>query len=308
MILVMDPGIQAISARITQLQQRFDPSAAAASSTSTSAGTGSVSSATFASMLSSALGVTALDESGSGELGTSTGTSSLLSGLLGGTSVGTGSYGALANGGLANGGLNVAGTNGAGVAGGTVGISTATLVELLVLVARQSGIPGLGTSTGAAAGAGASTGSGALTPAARLAPGQYPKLSPPAELVGYGNGRIPADRLTSIGVGSHKLYAPAAQAYKAMTADAAAAGITIGITDSYRSYESQVELAGRKGLYSQGGLAATPGTSNHGWGLAVDLDLNPAAQQWMRDNGWRYGFVEDTPREPWHWAYRPQGT
>jgi LAS superfamily LD-carboxypeptidase LdcB len=92
-----------------------------------------------------------------------------------------------------------------------------------------------------------------------------------------------------------------------MTADAAAAGITIGITDSYRSYESQVELAGRKGLYSQGGLAATPGTSNHGWGLAVDLDLNPAAQQWMRDNGWRYGFVEDTPREPWHWAYRPQG-
>ena len=124
--------------------------------------------------------------------------------------------------------------------------------------------------------------------------------------MGFGNGRIPSDRLTSIGVGSHKLYAPAAQAYRAMTADAAAQGVTIGITDSYRSYESQVDLAGRKGLYSQGGLAATPGTSNHGWGLAVDLDLDATAQQWMRDNGWKYGFVEDTPREPWHWAYRPQ--
>jgi hypothetical protein len=27
----------------------------------------------------------------------------------------------------------------------------------------------------------------------------------------------------------------------------------------------------------------------------------------MRENGWRYGFVEDTPREPWHWGFRPAG-
>jgi zinc D-Ala-D-Ala carboxypeptidase len=86
--------------------------------------------------------------------------------------------------------------------------------------------------------------------------------------------------------------------------DAAAAGIEIGVTDSYRSYESQVDLARRKGLYSQGGLAATPGTSNHGWGLSVDLDLDATAQAWMRQNGARYGFVEDVPREPWHWTFR----
>ncbi|QGG97136.1 hypothetical protein GH723_14760 [Actinomarinicola tropica] len=63
--------------------------------------------------------------------------------------------------------------------------------------------------------------------------------------------------------------------------------------------------ATEKGLYSQGGLAATPGTSNHGWGLSVDLDLNPASEAWMKANAPRFGFVEDVPREPWHWTYRP---
>ena len=83
-----------------------------------------------------------------------------------------------------------------------------------------------------------------------------------------------------------------------------AEGVTIGITDSYRTYETQVDLVRRKGLYSQGGLAATPGTSDHGWGLAADLRLDASAQAWMRANAGRYGFAEDTPREPWHWAYQ----
>lgn len=129
-------------------------------------------------------------------------------------------------------------------------------------------------------------------------------LEIPAELQAFGNGRIPADALTEIGVGNHRLYGPAARAFQQLLVDARAAGITIGVTDSYRSFDSQVDLARRKGLYSQGGLAATPGTSNHGWGLSVDLDLNPQAQAWMRQNGARYGFVEDVPREPWHWTFR----
>ena len=37
--------------------------------------------------------------------------------------------------------------------------------------------------------------------------------------------------------------------------------------------------------------------------MAVDLDLNARAQSWMRANAGRFGFVEDMPREPWHWAY-----
>jgi LAS superfamily LD-carboxypeptidase LdcB len=91
-----------------------------------------------------------------------------------------------------------------------------------------------------------------------------------------------------------------------MITDAKAQGVKIGITDSYRSYTEQVDVARRKGLYSQGGLAAKPGTSEHGWGMATDLDLNNKAQAWMRANGEKYGFVENTPREPWHWAFKPK--
>jgi hypothetical protein len=145
----------------------------------------------------------------------------------------------------------------------------------------------------------------ALGPAVKRAPGDYGKLEPPAELTAYGNGRIPGSALQPIGVGDHRLWGPAATAFRQLRADASAAGIDIGITDSYRDYDTQVSLAQRKGLYSQGGLAATPGSSNHGWGMAVDLDLDDSAQAWMRENAWRYGFVEDTPREPWHWGYRP---
>jgi zinc D-Ala-D-Ala carboxypeptidase len=149
---------------------------------------------------------------------------------------------------------------------------------------------------------------GGPTPANLLAPGRYPHLSPPAELVGYGNGRIPPTALQPIDAsGSHRLWAPAAAAFTALEADAARAGIRIGVTDSYRPYEVQERLAREKGLYAKGGLAATPGTSNHGWGLAVDLRLDAAGQAWMREHAWRYGFVEDVPREPWHWTYRPAG-
>jgi hypothetical protein len=125
----------------------------------------------------------------------------------------------------------------------------------------------------------------------------------PVELAAYGNGKIPASALAEVGDTGHRLWAPAAESLERLRADAARAGVTIGITDSYRSYEAPVDVAARKGLYSQGGLAAVPGTSDHGWGMAVDLDLDPAAQSWMRQNAGRYGFVEDTPREPWHWAY-----
>lgn len=125
----------------------------------------------------------------------------------------------------------------------------------------------------------------------------------PVALAGYGNGKIPAEALHEVGSTGHRLWAPAADALERLIADAARDGVTVGITDSYRSYEAQVDVAARKGLYSQGGLAAVPGTSDHGWGMAADLKLDDAAQSWMRANGGRYGFVEDTPREPWHWAY-----
>lgn len=126
----------------------------------------------------------------------------------------------------------------------------------------------------------------------------------PADLAAYGNGRIPKEALDQVGSTQHRLWAPAAGAFEDLLDAAARDGVEIGITDSYRSYDAQVDVAKRKGLYSQGGLAAVPGTSPHGWGLAVDLKLDATAQAWMRANGDRFGFVEDTPREPWHWVYR----
>jgi hypothetical protein len=135
--------------------------------------------------------------------------------------------------------------------------------------------------------------------------GGYGALRPPAELLHYGNGRIPTARLAPIGVGGHRLYAPAAAAFNRMRAEAARVGVHLGVTDSYRSYAQQVDLARRKGLYASGGLAATPGKSNHGWGLALDLDVKSNGLAWLRQNAKRFGFAEAVPREPWHWEYRP---
>ncbi|MCU1367650.1 MAG: peptidase and DD-carboxypeptidase VanY/endolysin [Ilumatobacteraceae bacterium] len=136
--------------------------------------------------------------------------------------------------------------------------------------------------------------------------GGYGTMPVPAELAAYGNGTLPSSELESIGQGGHRLFKPAAEAWKHAVAAAKADGIDLTVTDSYRSYDEQVDLAQRKGLYADGGLAATPGTSNHGWGLAVDADVTEkAALQWLQDNGHRFGFVQAVPREPWHWEFRP---
>ncbi len=145
----------------------------------------------------------------------------------------------------------------------------------------------------------------ATSRAERLAPGQYGRLDPPVDLLPFGNGRVPIDALTPIGQGDHRLWGPAATAFGRLRAAARADGVELGVTSSYRDLPTQVRLAAEKGLYMQGGLSALPGTSPHGWGLSVDLDLDAPAQHWMRTNAWRFGFVEDVPREPWHWTFRP---
>ena len=128
---------------------------------------------------------------------------------------------------------------------------------------------------------------------------------------GFSNGQIPAEALCRIGVFRHALRCDAAASYGQLTvAFEAAFGTPLCITDSYRSLGAQVSAFARKP-----GLAAVPGTSNHGWALAVDLcgGIHTAGSpqwNWMTANAARFGFVQpdwaapggEKP-EPWHWEY-----
>jgi cell wall-associated NlpC family hydrolase len=128
---------------------------------------------------------------------------------------------------------------------------------------------------------------------------------------GYPNGLIPPSAMCPLGVGGHQLRCDAAAAYRAMSAAFASAfGSPICITDSYRTYASQVRLYGEKPT-----LAAVPGTSNHGWGLAVDLcggidHYGTPQYNWMKANAGRFGYLHPDwaepghgREEPWHWEY-----
>ena len=121
-----------------------------------------------------------------------------------------------------------------------------------------------------------------------------------------GNGRLTSDMLTPISQPGHRLAPFAAQDWDSLVQAAAADGVAIKITDSYRNFDQQVDLASRKGLYSEGGLAAVPGTSQHGWGMAVDVNVDddPRVKEWLNNNGHKFGWVSDVAREPWHYEWR----
>lgn len=132
-----------------------------------------------------------------------------------------------------------------------------------------------------------------------IAPSQ-PAVVKAAPMAGK-NGQLQLAQLTQVETG-HYLAPAAASKFEQMKAAAAADGINLNINNAYRSYEKQVEMANRLGLYSRGGKAAVPGTSNHGWGKAVDLNVksNPGSFEWLKQNAAKYGF-KNIPREPWHW-------
>ena len=184
-------------------------------------------------------------------------------------------------------------------------LGASALAATSTLTAPAAAAPGTFADALAAA-TGSTAAPGASVPLATAA-SQLNAAGVPQALAAYGNGRIPEQALAPLPGSSERMWAPAAQRLEALMADARADGVSIGITDGYRDYASQVSLAQTKGLYSQGGLAAQPGTSQHGWGLAVDLRLDATAQAWMREHAAQYGFVEAVPREPWHWEFHPAG-
>ena len=141
------------------------------------------------------------------------------------------------------------------------------------------------------------------------------------------NGRIPTAQLAALpDVFSNKreteyltknAYASLVRMMLRATADT---GSFFSVWDAYRSMAEQVEMLKRNYTRvdrdrekssdrSYGGstwakksgrpLTASPGHSNHGNGLAVDI--HPVAiQGWMTANAARFGWVNDVPSEPWH--------
>lgn len=133
-----------------------------------------------------------------------------------------------------------------------------------------------------------------------------------ASVLGYANGQIPASALCPIwGAPGQMLRADAAAAFDRMSrAYARQFGRPICVTDSYRSFSQQVALYATKP-----NLAARPGTSNHGWGVAVDLcggvqSFGTVEHTWLFTHAPLYGWfhpawAEPTGSrpEPWHWEF-----
>lgn len=129
---------------------------------------------------------------------------------------------------------------------------------------------------------------------------------------GYGNGQIPASALCELSFApGEQLRCDAAHQIEALNEKFREAfGVNLSVTDSYRSYASQVAVKASRGYF-----AAPPGMSNHGWALALDLGggiqgYGSAQYAWMRANAPAYGW--DNPEwaraggpknEPWHWEY-----
>ncbi len=162
------------------------------------------------------------------------------------------------------------------------------------------------------------------------------RVTVPSALAGANNGQLPDDWLRSPYGSSRldrKMFAPVSYAMQAMILAAAEDGIDLRTTGEYRSYVRQVALfnerytttpiPGRPTKWWNGQLwyqkpgvamAATPGTSNHGLGLAddiaVELDGDPDPEsidwptiEWLRDNAPSFGFGLETRKELWHWHW-----
>lgn len=151
----------------------------------------------------------------------------------------------------------------------------------------------------------------------------------PLDLIGADNGRLDPALLVPVGP-SGLLHHLAARSWYALHAAASTAGfsLTYSYGGTYRTYSQQEQLfrqrytltvlTGRPTKQWQGqtwyqmpntAMAAVPGTSNHGLGLAVDTGIgsDPAHVtsitpriDWMAANAPLYGWSWETLSEPWH--------
>ena len=135
---------------------------------------------------------------------------------------------------------------------------------------------------------------------------------PGLDTAAFANGMIPAAALCPVwGAPGHLLRADAAEAFRRLSRQFATEfGKPVCVTDSYRSLAAQVKVYAEKPQ-----LAAKPGTSNHGRGVAVDLcggiqSFGTAEHAWMVAHaplsGWflpTWAGPDGSKPEPWHWEF-----
>jgi hypothetical protein len=120
--------------------------------------------------------------------------------------------------------------------------------------------------------------------------------------------------------GRIRLYTKASIALDQLIAAAEKDGKTVKINSAYRTVEDQIRVWGENCSNNIGsglcvrrkgkGSAAIPGTSNHGFGLAVDfatenlkkIDESDPLYKWLDYNAINYGF-QRIQQESWHWEY-----
>lgn len=150
-------------------------------------------------------------------------------------------------------------------------------------------------------------------------------LSLPADLATSVNGQLDEDLLAPIRGG--RLFHLAAKQWNRMRLHALRAGLVllpVSEADTYRSLETQIRLfvsrfdpvdmkspgcvewAGRYWLLKSGKtMAALPGESAYGFGLAVDviLDRGGRVVSWLREHAEHYGFCWRDQSKPLHLLY-----
>lgn len=130
---------------------------------------------------------------------------------------------------------------------------------------------------------------------------------------GHDNGKIPDSDLQALSFSpENKMHKKAATAMEEMNkAYKAETGSDLTINESYRDCETQIRYARELGSVA---APAPPCRSNHGWGLAADINtpgnFNGQVYSWLTKNAHKYGFVNPpwakqggSKPESWHWEY-----
>ena len=166
------------------------------------------------------------------------------------------------------------------------------------------------------------------------------KVTQPRDLKGKTNGKLPPEMMRGINP-KGQMHHLAANAWNAMAHRASLDGVFLSNVGSFRSYDQQYALFMQRYVKGDSGdsrritrkfqgavwmlkpkmaQAAVPGTSNHGWGLAIDACLlvdgkivsissRPKGSryttgvEWLMEHADNYGFSWELQSEPWHLRY-----